>query len=88
MIVEKYYTVQQIAWLLEFDRKTIAEWARAGCFGPNVVNIEGKDVRVPASGVQAFLLNHQTGAGLAGRGTEPVAARSAGELRRKVLVHG
>lgn len=78
-IVEKYYTVQQLAWLLEFDAKTIRTKAAAGEFGPDVLNIGGKDIRVPASGVHVFTRNHL----LAPRVEEPVVARSPGELVRK-----
>lgn len=78
LVVEKYYTVQQLAWLLEFDRKTILEWVKAGKFGPHCLNVGGTDIRVPASGVNAWRGNQ-----LLAQDTEPIAARSAGELKRK-----
>lgn len=77
--IEKYYTVQQLGWLLELDAKTIRLKAHAGAFGDAVLNLEGKDLRVPASGVNAYLENQR----VFPRDVEPIAARSVGELRRK-----
>lgn len=84
--VEKYYTVQQLAWLLEFDRKTILEWVRGGKFGGECLNVDGSDVRVPSSGVELWRRNHLMT--LPERDVEPVAARTLGELRRKAGVVG
>lgn len=81
-IVECYYTVQQLAWMLQFDRKTILEWVRAGKFGADCLNVEGKDVRVPASGVRFWELNHRIQLAEA-RDLAPIVARTLGELKRK-----
>ncbi len=82
-VIEKYYTVQQLAWLLEFDRKTVGRWVLDGKFGDQVLRFEGNDVRVPASGVNFYLANCRVLAH-GHQNTEPVAARTAGELKRKV----
>lgn len=83
-LVEKYYTAQQLGWLLELSDKTIRVKAHAGEFGPDVLNLDGKDIRIPASGVHAYTANHR----LCAREELPVAARSEGELRRKVAGAG
>lgn len=79
-IVEKYYTAQELAFLLGFDRRTIIDHAKAKKFGEGVVNIEGNDWRIPGSGVNAWLALHRVFASP----IEPVTARSEGELRRKI----
>lgn len=83
--VEHYYTVQQLAFLLQFDRKTILVWVRDGRFGSGCLNVDGKDVRVPASGVNEFARNQRIDAPgrLEDVDLEPIAARTAGELKRK-----
>jgi excisionase family DNA binding protein len=76
--IEKYYTVQQLAWMLEFDRKTIHTWYQEGRF-PKALMI-GTDIRIPSSDVTAFLDAHST---VAAFDSTAVAARTPGELVRK-----
>ncbi len=78
--IEKYYTVQQLACLLEFDASTIRAKAAQGQFGPGVLNVGGKDIRIPASGVNAWIENNR----LVAMDLEPIAARTVGELGRKI----
>jgi len=85
-IVEKYYSVPELASLLSCSSKTVRRKIKAGAFGSGVVNIgsegSGANYRVPASGVHGFLgiaLDSKEGLDL-GLG---IVARSVGELRRK-----
>lgn len=80
--VEMYYSVTETAFLLRCCTKTVLEKLRGREFGDQVVNLasaERPDYRIPASGLNAFLERRRVF-------TEPpgVAARSEGELRRKV----
>lgn len=81
--VEKFYSVAEVALLLGFCTKTVTKKLKAGDFGSEVVNLGSEqqpDYRAPASGVNSYLearrifLEPEPG----------VAARSVGELRRKV----
>lgn len=79
-VVEMYYTVPDLCFLLRFSDSYIRRQIKAGQFGPReaIVQIGDGQLRIPASGVNFFLAQHAM---------EPpagIAARSLGELRRKV----
>lgn len=83
--IEKFYSVAEVSLLLSLCSKTVLEKIHARELGTAVVNL-GSDVRpdyrVPASGINAWLESRRVF-------SEPgIAARSVGELRRKVLAHG
>lgn len=88
-IVEKYYAVRELAFLLGFSETYIRIRIKSGEFSPsgnpmeNIVEV-GSDIRVPASGVVFWLQKHPLKSA-AGMG---VAARSPGELRRKLTTEG
>lgn len=79
--LEMHYTPDEVALLLRLCRKTVLLRLREGLFGAGVVNIgsgERPDYRIPASGINAYLEQRRVF-------TEPgIAARTVGELRRKV----
>lgn len=78
IVVEKYYTVSELSLLLGFG----AEWVRTrihqGEFGDKCW-MHQKDIRVPASAVNAFVEKCLIAVPEAG-----IAARTAGELVRKI----
>jgi excisionase family DNA binding protein len=77
--VEKYYTIQEAALLLSVSTRTIERKLAAREFGAavNLGTVDRPVYRIPASGLNAYLEQHQVS-------TEPgIAARSIGELRRK-----
>ncbi len=78
-VVELYYSVRELAFLLRFSETTIRKWIREDQFGPKerILDVAG-DIRVPASGVQAFAESH---AFVYDHG---VKARNKAELRRKL----
>jgi hypothetical protein len=88
--VEKYYSVAETCLLLGFCDKWVRDQVRAGAFDPPSTEPEaaevvmiGKDIRIPASGINRFLGRHAlrtAGEVIAGQG---VFARSPGELKRK-----
>lgn len=79
--VEMFYTVQEAGLLLRLCGKTVIGKLKAREFGDGVVNLGSEarpDYRIPASGINGYLAARRLFA-------EPgVAARSTGELRRKV----
>jgi hypothetical protein len=80
-VVEKFYSVQEIALLLSMSPKWVIGKLNEKAFGTGVKNLgsdRAPDYRVPASGINAFL---ETCAVFSEPG---IAARSTGELRRKV----
>lgn len=86
-VVELYYSVSELAFLLRFSDTTIRKRIKAGDFSPpgedhkpdfsNVIDIDG-DLRVPASGVNWFLDQHPL------KYDSGIRARNAAELRRKM----
>jgi excisionase family DNA binding protein len=78
--VEKYYSVQEVALLLSFSERWVRDQVQSGRLD-RVVRI-GRDVRVPASAINALLEMHSGRPRMVG-----IPARSVGELRRK-LGHG
>lgn len=81
--VEKFYSVEETALLLSLCTKTVLERMKLGEFGDQVVNLgspERPAYRVPASGINAWLETRRVFLDFG------VAARSTGELRRKVAV--
>jgi hypothetical protein len=56
-VLELYYTVDDVALLLRFGRKWVRQRLDAGDFGQGVLDIRG-DIRIPASGVNAFITRH------------------------------
>ena len=79
--VEKFYSVAEVSLLLSLCTKTVLEKIKARDLGEDVVNLGSElrpDYRVPASGINAWLDSRRIF-------SEPgIAARSTGELRRKV----
>lgn len=81
--VEKYYSVQECALLLSVSERTILRRIEDRELG-EVVNLgadegRGKDYRVPASGLNAYLHRRRVFTE-----DEPgIVARTVGELRRK-----
>jgi hypothetical protein len=79
--VEKFYSVADVSLLLSLCTKTVLEKIHGREFGEQVVNLgtaQRPDYRVPASALNAFLEARRIF-------SEPgIAARSVGELRRKV----
>lgn len=75
-VVELYYKVSELALLLRFSESWVRERIQAGDFG-ECLDIDG-DLRIPASGVNAFLAQkpYQYSPG--------VKARNRGELMRKL----
>lgn len=56
--VEKYYSVTDVAVLIDMHPKTICRKMKEGEFGKAVVNLgseERPDYRIPSSGVNAYL---------------------------------
>lgn len=81
-VVEKFYSPGEIGFLVTLTAETIVKKLKAGEFGrEQIVNLgsaERPDYRIAASVVNAWLASRNVF-------TEPgVAARSTGELRRKV----
>ena len=86
-VVELFYTVGELAFLLRLGESTVSRKWKSGEFSPagpdgqpdisNIVDLGG-DIRIPASGVNHYLDRHRV------RRTSGVAARTVGELRRKV----
>jgi len=75
--VECYYTVQEVSLLLRFSERWVRERINEGAFGAGVRDING-DLRIPASGINAFLDSKP-------RFYDPgIKARNLGELRRKI----
>jgi hypothetical protein len=82
--VEKYYSVTETALLVSCCTKTVRERIQLGELGA-VVNIgrpDKPDYRIPASGINTWLEARQV-FGKPGNGEPGIAARTAGELRRK-----
>lgn len=87
-VVELYYTIGDLCVLLRFGPTAIRQKIKAGEFSPpgadgkpdlgNILNVGGKDIRVPASGVNFWMDKHRMGA------VSPVKARNRGELVRKI----
>lgn len=83
--VELFYTVQQAGLLLAFCDKTIIAKLKAREFGDAVVNLgseERPDYRIPASGINGYLEARRLFS--ESSRLEPIAARTTGELRRKL----
>lgn len=87
--VESYYTVQRAALLLDLSDRTIKDLAKAGMFGPEVVDLgtpAKPDLRIPASGINEYLNARRLFSESVS--DEPIAARTVGELRRKAATSG
>jgi len=79
-VVEAYYTVPQVATLLNYSTKWVVLRVQAGEFGPGCFFVD-KEYRIPASGVNEFIARH----GVRPPAEQmPVRARTMGELRRKL----
>jgi len=81
-VLELYYKVEEVAFLLRFSNKWVRERMNAGEFGAGVVDVRG-DVRIPASGVNRFLAQHQRVYDIEVRRTN--AGRLRRQLARKAL---
>lgn len=79
-VVEMHYTALEVAMLLRLHRLTVVAKMKAGEFGQayNAGTEKQPDWRIPASGVNAWLESRRLFTELG------VAARSGGELRRKI----
>jgi hypothetical protein len=85
-LLEKYYSVGQLAFAYEYDEKSIRRKILKKEFGEDVLKLGGSDWRVPMSGVLFFEQNNRVFADheAAAPDLSPVVARTEGELRRKV----
>ena len=84
-LVEKYYSVSQLAFLFEKANETIIDRIKRGDFGAGVFNAgsEAKpDYMVPVSGINAYIAARRLFS--ESPDIQPIAARSEGELRRKL----
>jgi len=76
-----HYTPAEVALLLRLCTKTVIQKMKSKEFGERIANVgseERPDYRIPAEGINAYLERRKVF-------TEPgVAARTTGELRRKV----
>lgn len=82
--VEKFYSVAETALLLSICTKTVIEKLKARELGEDVVNLGSAarpDYRIPASGINGWLAARRVFSFSTDTG---VAARSKGELRRKI----
>ena len=85
-VLEKFYSVRELSYLLGFNEKWWRERAQAGDLvlmdsAGNVVSEPvnlGGELRIPASAVNGYLARHPY------RYDAGVAARNRAELRRKV----
>lgn len=83
--VEKFYSVAECELLLSLCAKTVIVKLKAREFGADVVNLgteQRPDYRVPASGLNAYLASRRVFSETVEIG---IAARTTGELKRKVL---
>jgi len=80
-LLEMYYTINEVATLLRFSDRWVRDRINDGSFGDGVRDING-DLRIPASGVNAFLSLHPRQYDLG------IKARNLGELRRKLAKIG
>lgn len=80
VFVEMHYTVQEAAMLFRLHEATVLQRMKAGDYGQfyNLGTERRPDYRIPASGLNADLERRR---GFTELG---VAARSVGELRRKI----
>lgn len=93
-LVEKYYTAQEVAFLLGYSVAWVIEKAKASEFGAAlfIADRESKGVRgractkgdwrIPASGVNAWIDRNKWQQSTVAL-PQPTAARTEGELRRK-----
>lgn len=82
--VEMYYSVQEIGLLIRLCEKVVIEKLKAREFGEEVVNLGSEQrpvYRVPASGLNGYLARRRVFLEIG------FAARSTGELKRKVREH-
>jgi hypothetical protein len=85
LLVQKYYTVPELAWHFGFSETTIREWMRAGLFGSQEEFLRrGNDIRVPQSGALFFIEAHLNKKTQAQRLADQVRGRTLGEARRKL----
>ena len=83
--VEKFYSVAEVSLLVSLCTKTVLEKLHAREFGTEVVNLgtaQRPDYRIPACGINAWLAARRVFSEVSP--TPGIAARSIGELRRKV----
>lgn len=88
--VEMHYSIQELGLMYRFAESTIREFIKRGEFGPleedvareqnlgPVLNVNGKDIRVPASRCHFFQNHHQLNQSLG------IKARNNNELQRKL----
>lgn len=80
--LEKYYSIQEAAFLLGMHPNWVRKRLRAGdfhtpCTCPVFLGSDGRDIRIPASAINAFLDNRKV--------REPgVAAADEMDLRRRM----
>ncbi len=75
-VVEMFYTIAELTFLLRFSDSYIRQRVRDGVF-PGALDIDG-DLRVPASAVNAWLAQHPV------RYDAGIKARNKAELRRRM----
>jgi len=57
-VLELYYKVEEVAFLLRFSTKWVRDRINKGEFGTGVLDVRG-DLRIPASGINDFLARHR-----------------------------
>lgn len=87
MSFELHFPVDEVASRLRLCDATVRRKLERGEFGDQIVDLGGGDIRVPLSGIEFFLSQGRR----VYRERKPkagIAARTAGELRRKVRASG
>lgn len=77
--LEKYYAISEVALLLGVSKRWVWDRIARKLLG-DVVELDGGDVRIPASGVNSYLESRK----YEPPGVNGIAARTTGALRRKV----
>lgn len=76
-LFDKYYSVSSVAYHLEMSKVWVLRRLKEGAFGSGVLDLDG-DLRIPVSGLNAFLESHRRVY------SEAISARNKAELRRKL----
>lgn len=85
-VVQKYYSVQELAWTYSFAECSIRSWMRAGEFGPQAEFLTiGQHVRVPTSGALFFESNHRKYHDEERTRAKVISGRTLGEARRHAM---
>ena len=84
-IVQRWYSVPELAWTFGFSESSIRAWIRAGEFGDTgEFLVRGTDVRIPQAAVVAWQDRHLVKHDASRRIAMELRGRSVGEARRKL----